>query len=404
MSFNTVKRLLHMKGDHKHDATTKESKKVDGAHPLLAKSHTSKQPNRRKFVSRSVSGVNDMGTSPVFSLRRMVMLFENRDYAGCATLLNKLSMLTLTTVVEDFPVVTIIDNVPATLGVLEVLYSRYFVADHSIASLQPDYLLDQVIRWVASTDLKSHGCFGGHLTQVQNTLRIIAFQRRDLGRKLCAEQQTLKQCIVGMQKHGLLKTSTSETQMTMEDALKVVFSAQVHQLKRTLHRLENITFDKEKQHKSSQTKRSSLKRQLSAQKSGHMTQNEIEERLTGNMTMLNAFEPVQIYAEMTRLLQILQVRVQMDRNVLQRCAELRSKLHPIARNVDVAQFLHQVVLAYGRVLSVWSEVSDGVVSVSSDDGSAASSSHRESTDTSSLNSSWLAVGKSCFFVIHMSVA
>lgn len=404
MSFNTVKRLLLMKGEHKHDSATKQKKKADDVHPLLATSHTSKQPGRKKNVSQSFSSIHDIGTSPVFSLRRMVMLFENRDYSGCAMLLNKLSMLTLTTVVEDFPVVTIVDNVPATLGILEVLYSRYFMTDSSITSLQPEYLLDQLIRWVATVgDLRSllgQNCFGCHLTQVQNTLRIIAFQRRDLGKKLCTEQQQLKQCIVRLQKHRLLKTSITDNQLlTMDEALRVTFNAQFHQMKRTLRKLEDITFDKEKHRtKSAQTKRSSLKRQLSAQKSVHMTQVEVEERLLWNTMMLNAFEPVQTYMDMARLLQTLHLRVQSDRDILLRCSELRSKSHPIMRNADIAQILHQVVQAYGKVLSIWSEVTENQVSVSSEDGSVTSTQPRDSIDSSSLNSSLLALGKTYFFV------
>ena len=392
MSLNTVKRLLSMKVEHKHDAPTKGKKKTDDQRPLLV---GGKRHSRQKYLSQSFSSIHDIGTSPVFSLRRMVLLFENRDYSGCAALLNKLSMLTLRTVVDDFPVVTIIDNVPSTMTILEVLYSRYFMTDSSITSLQPEYLLDRLIRWLTtSADQRSptQNCFGTHLTQVQNTLCVIIFQRHDLGRKLCTEQQRLKQCIVGLQKHRLLKTRATENKLvTVDEAIRATFGAQHHQMRRTLKKLEDIAFDREKH----STKH--LKRQASSGTT-HVTQTEVEERLLWNTTMLNAFEPVQTYTDMSRLLQTLQEQVQSDRNVLLRWSELRSKSHVVARGADVAAVFHQVVQAYGKVLSLWSELSESQISLSSDDGSVSSSQIKDSVDTSSLSSSWLGTGKPCFIL------
>ena len=384
-----------MKVDHNHDSLpAKGKKKTDDQRPLLV---SGKRHSRQKYLSQSFSSIHDIGTSPVFSLRRMVMLFENRDYSGCAALLNKLTMLTLRTVVDDFPVVTIIDNVPSTMGILEVLYSRYFMTDSSIASLQPEYLLDRLIRWLAtSADQRSptQNCFGTHLTQVQNTLCVVIYQRRDLGKKLCTEQQRIKQCIVGLQKHRLLKTRATEDRLTtVNEALRMTFGAQHHQMRRTLKKLEDIAFDREK-HSAKH-----LKRQSSGGTTTHVTQTEVEERLLWNTTMLNAFEPVQTYTDMSRLLQILKEQVQSDRNVLQRWSELRSKSHIVARGSDVAGVFHQVVQAYGKVLSLWSELADSQVSMSSDDGSVNSSHLKDSVDNGSLNSSWFGTGKPCFLTL-----
>ena len=164
-------------------------------------------------------------------------------------------------------------------------------------------------------------------------------------------------------------------------------------MRRTLKKLEDIAFDREKH----STKH--LKRQASGGGTMHVTQTEVEERLLWNTTMLNAFEPVQTYTDMSRLLQTLQEQVQSDRNVLLRWSELRSKSHVVARGADVAAVFHQVVQAYGKVLSLWSELSESQISLSSDDGSVSSSQIKDSVDTSSLSSSWLGTGKPCFILV-----
>ena len=76
-------------------------------------------------TSNMCSNHGDQDFSPGFALRRIALLFENRKWEDCAQLIDRLSLITLRTIIPELPVDVIMDIVPSSLPILEALYTKF---------------------------------------------------------------------------------------------------------------------------------------------------------------------------------------------------------------------------------------------------------------------------------------
>ncbi len=185
--------------------------------------------------------------SPGFALRKIAALFENRKWAECAELIQRLNVMTLRIVIPEVPVDLILDAFPASLPILESLYAKlYSPADPEAfptAYLRPEALVGRVVRWL----VKTHGDQAGKQTNsleyytpmVQRVLDIIIKVSPPIRDKIREKQRSLAACVEGLAAHGLV--DTSEAKLTkLHEALKSELNRMVQQVRAAVQRLDDL--------------------------------------------------------------------------------------------------------------------------------------------------------------------
>ena len=131
---------------------------------------------KRLFKSRSesVKSLSESPKEPSVGLPpsiRMARSFHQRaEYMSLASLIHKMPLLAIEELLTVIPSGMFIDKMPSSLPVIEVLFSRYLVANFSIEKLHPQAFLRRAISVLR---YRSAPAFGSHISQITNIVRVI---------------------------------------------------------------------------------------------------------------------------------------------------------------------------------------------------------------------------------------
>ena len=73
---------------------------------------------------------------PGFALRKIALLYEKNDNAEVASLIQNLSLSTLNSIYQQFPLDMFVDGLPQTLSILNALYTRIYMQVSNLYSLK----------------------------------------------------------------------------------------------------------------------------------------------------------------------------------------------------------------------------------------------------------------------------
>ncbi|XP_014470759.1 PREDICTED: uncharacterized protein LOC106742384 [Dinoponera quadriceps] len=305
-----------------------------------------------QFQVGHIGMLEDEGSNPRMALRRLLRLYEGRQYREAAGFLMKLPHYTLKAALPDIPVDLLIETLPHSLALLEALYSRLVelnVSDTKI--LRVEQVLWRIVHLISTN-------------QDHCRLRIwckllVSLGRLSPGTKsaLISRRRTLERAVEGLGKHGLVPstlTSNSENSVTanlvpLPVALKEELETRTEAYKLALHKIEN--FGKHAgTHKADQgVQAASHQRQLSLKYS------EIQQRLIDNQSLLNTLEKAGGPCTLENLLAELKRRVEQDKEALRQWTALRKSTSNGAKNPALAARLLQFSRGCALALQFMSE-------------------------------------------------
>lgn len=282
------------------------------------------------------------------------MLSDNKQYRESANFINRLSGNTFGVIVHDLPVDLFIESMPQSLPIIESLYAKVFLSDgilqtrNSIQFLRPESVVMQMVKYFAQqqqdggstvqnptspTSPSSNNVWrwdycGPFMSSCKKLLRVIVLTEPKIRKGLQQKRRALDKAIEGLGQHGLVGTS-DENLMNLHDALQVEFQRVVQSYKVALSKLEEL--DLASSHQNGNGKKS-VSRTVSSgpapiaashQRLLSLKQNEIQERLIKNKTLLNVVEPTLTNHSLDLFLGILQRRIELDKDVLFQYTQLR---------------------------------------------------------------------------------
>ncbi|XP_025271059.1 uncharacterized protein LOC105247878 isoform X2 [Camponotus floridanus] len=262
----------------------------------------------------------DEGSNPRMALRRLLRLYEGRQYREAAGFLMKLPHYTLKAALTDIPVDLLIETLPHSLILLEALYSRLVelnVSDTKI--LRIEQVLWRIVHLISTSHDHSRPRIWCKL--------LVSLNRLSPNTKniLISRKRALERAVEGLGKHGLVpssQTNNSENSVTsnlvpLPVALKEELETRMETYKLALHKVEN--FGKHAgTHKDQGVQAASHQRQLSLKYS------EIQQRLIDNQSLLNTLEKAGGPCSLENLLAELKRRVEQDKEALRQWTALRN--------------------------------------------------------------------------------
>ncbi|XP_015594907.1 uncharacterized protein LOC107267552 [Cephus cinctus] len=271
-----------------------------------------------QFQVGHLDPVEDEASNPRMALRRLLRLYEGRQYREAAGFLMRLPGYTLRAALPDIPIDLLIETLPHSLALLEALYSRLSELNVDDAKiLRVEQVLWKVVHLVSSTQDHFHVRIWAKL--------LAALQRLAPTSKnaLATRRRALERAVEGLGKHGLVPSARSKhsenanTQnlVPLPIALKEELELRTEAYKLALHKIES--FGKHAgSHKDHWVQAASHQRQLSLKYS------EIQQRLIDNQSLLNTLEKTSSLS-FENLLDELKRRVEQDKEALRQWAPLR---------------------------------------------------------------------------------
>ncbi|XP_033219749.1 uncharacterized protein LOC117174613 isoform X2 [Belonocnema kinseyi] len=271
-----------------------------------------------QFQVGHVWSSEDEGSNPRMALRRLLRLYEGRQYREAAGFLMRLPHYTLRAALPDIPIDLLIETLPHSLALLEALYCRLIdlhVEDANI--FRVEQVLWKVVNLISSTQdhfhLRIWSKLLGALYQISpNSKSTLALRKR-----------ALERAVEGLGKHGLVpsnqnsstENSTSQNLVPLPVALKEELEARAEAYKLALHKLES-SGKHTGTHKDSGVQAASHQRQLSLKYS------EVQQRLIDNQSLLNTLEK-STEESLKNLLLELKRRIEQDKEALRQWTALR---------------------------------------------------------------------------------
>lgn len=155
-----------------------------------------------------------------------------------------------------------------------------------------------------------------------------------LRKQIYSKKRALDRAIEGMGHHGLVGTS-DDTLMNLHEALKLEFERVIQQYKTAVQKLEELSLAKNKEPITRSLSQGPAPTNSSHQRLLSLRQDEIQERLIKNKTLLNAIEPCSFTNHALQiLLGILQKRIDYDKEVLFQFTQLRKEYSSVGPNAN----------------------------------------------------------------------
>ncbi|KAK8380326.1 hypothetical protein O3P69_016733 [Scylla paramamosain] len=322
------------------------------------------------------------------AIKRILLLTENYQYRDAAAFIHRLPSATFKVIVDELPIDVLVDAMPHSLPILEALYCKVSDTAPAVTGctriLRPEAVVWQMVRFFAQQeecltgDIRWEFC-GPFVTSCKKVLRVIARSEPKIRKTLQQRRKQLEKAIEGMGHHGLVGTS-DESLQSLHDALKLEFEKVVKSYTQALEKLEELSL----------SNKTSLQRsishgpapiQASHQRQLSITQEEVQQRLIKNKTLLNVVEPTLNNHSLDVLLGILQRRIEYDKESLFQFTQLRKEAKEVDGNAVIAPILMRYTHGCQQVLEMLKEAveEDGGHQIpEEDEGSDVSGYHSDS--------------------------
>lgn len=186
---------------------------------------------------------------------------------------------------------------------------------------------------------------------------MIVLSEPRLKKQMMGRRRALEKAVEGMGQHGLVGTNDKKTLMNLHEALKLEFERVIHQYKIALQKLDELSLTPKQLVTRSLSYgpapiKASHQRQLS------LRQDEIQERLIKNKTLLNVVEPTLTDNSLDLLLKILRKRVEIDKDIVFQFTQLKKEVKGVDPDSLVAPILMRFSKGCTRVLEIMKELGD----------------------------------------------
>ncbi len=189
---------------------------------------------------------------------RILNYLRTHNYDDCAIYINRLSSNTFRKILtNDLSIDILLAQLPFSIEVLEVIYSKSFIHDPDLFPLRilkPEQIISKMISLFASsiehssTSLRSKskemGIDDEHLlSNLSSILRIISYVQPILFKRLLHQKETLEACIFYFEQHHsstakLTSSTSSLSQKNLEETLHHELESTIVCCQQAIHRLE----------------------------------------------------------------------------------------------------------------------------------------------------------------------
>ncbi|GAB1604782.1 Hypothetical predicted protein [Argonauta hians] len=294
--------------------------------------------------------------SPVHNqIRRILYLLQNKYFHECSSELKRIDLPTLHAILNDIPFKFLYENIPLSLLVLDVLYTRlYQTTSPGSASwrlLSPDMLVPKLIvffadEWQASG--KGEKNCNNYFPACRNLIWMASTVEKSLAENLRAAKTAMDSNIEKLGRHGLVESFDGSLK-SLKSSLQTEMNHMVQQIKQAL------TLLKEPQSKDTANEISDSGHQRLLQ----VTSTELETRIFNNTSLLSIIEPAVKCESFQKLLSELRRRTEDDKSVLRDLKSLqRMNSQPTkATSVEpVAVEFQRISQGYATALKLLAEV------------------------------------------------
>ncbi|XP_048507323.1 uncharacterized protein LOC105685710 [Athalia rosae] len=305
-----------------------------------------------QFQVGPMSSIEDEASNPRMALRRLLRLYEGRQYREAASFLSRLPVYTLKTALPDIPIDLLVDALPHSLALLEILYIRLTeLNSEDLKSLRVDPVLWKIV-YLISTAQDNYQV--RIWTKLLTALSKVAPNSKNI---LNNRRRALERAVEGLGKHGLvtstvgngLENTNAQNLVSLPVALKDELESRAEAYKLALHKIESFAKHGGTNKGDQGVHAASHQRQLSLKYS------EIQQRLINNQGLLNTLEKATSSA-LENLLRELKHRVEYDKEALRQWTALRkSNFRTNAKNPPLAARLLQCARGCGLALQIIAE-------------------------------------------------
>ncbi|XP_035721614.1 uncharacterized protein LOC118441395 isoform X1 [Vespa mandarinia] len=278
-------------------------------------------PNSQ-FQINYVGILENEGSNPRMALRRLLRLYEGRQFREAAAFLMKLPQYTLKTALPDIPVDLLIETLPHSLTLLEALYCRLVelnVTDTKI--LRVEQVLWKVVQLLSNNQDHARPRIWCKLLTYLNRLS------PNTKNILASRKKAIERAVEGLGKHGLVPSSlegstntTNSNLVPLPVVLKEQLEARIDAYKLAVHKLESFGKNTGVHKVDQGVQAASHQRQLSLKYS------EVQQRLIDNQSLLNTLEKAGNPYNLESLLVELKRRIEHDKEALRQWTALRKSI------------------------------------------------------------------------------
>ncbi|XP_078487219.1 uncharacterized protein LOC100176502 [Ciona intestinalis] len=325
---------------------------------------------------------------PGYALRRIALLYESNKNEDVASLIKDLSKSSLSKIYPDFPIDLFIEGIPHTLCIINALYSRVFMErpqKFPLDKLPFGTLVMQIVKLYArslTTDLPKVPNWDSQESQCKNLLKIAGFiDGVGILKMLRHRRRCLERALEGLGEHGAVSVETSpigeeevkSEVMSLPSALRTELDRMILNCKFSSQKLNRTNRAlSERDQDTSPTSRKSLfspdpiksdklnssfelPSECNHQRLMKYTSTDIQERLYKNKAILNIIEPTMNYAQLPRLVSIMQDRIERDKDLLLTFSQLRKEIISVPIDAKLAPALNHYSQAFNAVINALKE-------------------------------------------------
>ncbi|GIY37936.1 uncharacterized protein CDAR_8131 [Caerostris darwini] len=339
--------------------------------------------------SDSTSSMTIVDVSPKVAIKRIILLYENYQYREAANFINRLHTTIFKYILDDLPVDMFIDAIPQSLPILEALFAKVFLSDgldFPLRLLRPDSVVMQIAKLFAHPDISGTMIHKQSplILSCKKLMKVIVLSDPRVKRQMLSRKHSLEKAVEGLGQHGLVATS-DKALMNLHEALKVEFERIIHQYKIAVQKLNELCLTP-KQLVTRSISYGPAPTDASHQRQLNLRQNEIQERLIKNKTILNVIEPTLTDHSLELLLKTLRKRVEIDKDIIFQFTQLRKEVKDVNPDAVVAPILMKFSKGCSRVLELMQDLGDEVEDYNSTSTSDISGYHSDSDSTIVVNS------------------
>ncbi|GBL77112.1 hypothetical protein AVEN_12754-1 [Araneus ventricosus] len=308
-----------------------------------------------------ISSMTIADVSPTVAMKRVILLYENQQYREAANFVNRLHRSTFKAILDDLPVDMFVEAMPQSLPILEALYAKVFLSDglnFPMRLLRPESVIMQMAKMFSHREIfeSMMNDQNPFILSCKKLIKVIIVSEPRLKKQMIGRKRALEKAVEGMGQHGLVGTS-DKTLMNLHEALKVEFERAIHQYKIAVQKLDELCLTP-KQLVTRSLSYGPAPTKASHQRQLSLRQDEIQERLIKNKSLLNVIEPTLTDHSLELLLKILQKRVEIDKDIIFQFTQLKKEVKDIKQDAVVAPMLMKFSKGCSRVLELMKELGD----------------------------------------------
>ncbi|CAF2524539.1 unnamed protein product [Rotaria sp. Silwood2] len=315
---------------------------------------------------------------------RILHFLRTHNYDDCAIYINRLSSNTFRKILSNhLSIDTLLAQLPFSIEVFEVIYSKIFIYDPDmfpIRILKPEKIISKMISLFASTFIeksiistissssaislisktKDIGMDDERLlTNLSSILRIISYVQPILFKRLLHQKETIDECILYFEQYysnttniySLKKSSSTSSliQKNLEGTIRQELESTIVCCQQALHNLETKSI-------TSRTLTSTYSTPITTRKYSTISTthtpnsfDDIQDRLIQHKSVLNLVEPYLSRAKLHAVMDNLEYKVSIDKQILLAYSHIKSHEKQIPSGEQLLPLFKRFAFAYERM-------------------------------------------------------